>query len=127
MNLERTLGFSPKTESKAGASLQRVKLDGSSLAKAMAHWRGLSGADRPSLRSLSRSEGEDKSAWLNIVLDTGGQDARLCLELPLGGGALPDFSSIWPYCRWWQEELATFAGLKFEGADKDSGVAWRLA
>lgn len=127
MNLERALGFSPKADHKPGASLQRVRLDDSSLARVMGHWRSCSAADRPSLRSLSRSEGDGKGAWLNIVLDTGSPEARLCLELPLGDSALPDFSSIWPYCRWWQEELSTFAGLKFEGAEKNSGVAWRLA
>jgi hypothetical protein len=126
MNLERALGFSPKAEFKPGASLQRVRLDEASLARAMGHWRSCAAADRPSLRSLSRSEGEDKKAWLNIVLDAGGQDARLCLEVPISG-ALPDFSSIWPHCRWWQEELSTFAGLKFEAAEKQAGVAWRLA
>ena len=127
MNIERALGFSPKVESKAGASLQRVKLDDSSLAKAMDHWRSCALADRPSLRALSRSEGDGQGAWLNIVLDAGDRDAWICLELPLGRDALPDFSSIWPYCRWWQEELSTFAGLKFEGTGKDSGVAWRLS
>lgn len=125
MNLERALGYSPKTESKPGASLQRVRLDGAALSRVMGHWRTCSSADRPSLRSLSRSS-SDTGDWLNIVLDTGAPEARLCLEVPITG-ALPDFSAVWPYCRWWQEELTNFAALKFEGAQTPAGVAWRLA
>lgn len=126
MNLERVLGFSPKLDSKPGASLQRARIDEQSLRRAVEHWRSLGPADLPSLRSVSRSDGDGQGSRLNLVLDLGGKDACLCLEIALDG-SLPDLSSVWPYCRWWQEELSTFSGVKFEGPEKTSGVAWRLA
>jgi hypothetical protein len=79
------------------------------------------------LRSLSRAHGDGLGPQLNLVLDPGGGEACICLELPLGGGLLPDLSSVWPYCRWWQEELSTFSGMEFDESEKSRGVAWRLA
>lgn len=127
MNGEIAFGIPLKFESRSGASLQKARIDGESLAKSFAHWRGLDPAKRPLLRSLSHSAGEDKNPVLNAVFDAGGNEGWVCLEVMDNGKAIPDFSSIWPYARWWQEELTLFGGLRFEGDGKIEGVAWRTA
>jgi hypothetical protein len=127
MNTDSAFGIPLRLESRPGASLQKARIDGEALAKAFAHWRGLDPAKRPLLRSLSHSAGEDKNPVLNAVFDLGGKEGWICLELMDNGKAFPDFSAIWPYGRWWQEELTLFSGLRFEGTAGIEGVSWRLA
>jgi hypothetical protein len=80
--------------------------------------------DRPPLRSLALAPGPDEAPVLNLVFDLGGGQPHLCVRVP-AKDRLPDFSALWPYCAWWQEELSLFSGLKFEEAPKGVGVNWR--
>jgi hypothetical protein len=122
--LESALGFSVKAEHKGGASLQKVALEGNELQKAFRHWQGLGEEERPPLRSLVLAPGPNEAPALNLVFDLGGDQPYLCVCVPVKD-RLPDFSALWPYCAWWQEELSLFSGLKFGEAARNAGVNWR--
>jgi hypothetical protein len=113
-----------KAEHKGGASLQKVSLNRNELEKVFRHWQGISEEERPPLRSLALAPGPDEAPALNLVFDLGGSQPYLCVRVPVTD-RLPNFSTLWPYCAWWQEELSLFSGLKFDEAAKNAGVNWR--
>ena len=120
LSLEKALGFSPKAEGgHAGASLRRIVLSQQQLDEVYRHWEN-------QIRALAPSASEAGKTILNVVLDLGGDQPYVNLELA-AGLALPDFSAIWPYCGWWQEELKAFGEMAFAGGARIEGVTWRLA
>jgi hypothetical protein len=121
LSLEQACGCRPELKTRGG-SLVEARVDATTVREIFAHWQRLAADDLPSLRALHLSP---DGAIFRLVLDLREPGRWFCLETtPVG--ELPDFSAVWPHCRWWQDELATFAGLVFEGK-KEEGVSWRLA
>lgn len=128
MGVEAVLGFSPPVDERDSASITRVPVDHDGLMKLVGHWSALSPTKIPALQGITISPGEESRILLNLLIDQGGAGPFLCVEADMPRDrVLPNFSSIWPYADWWQEELAVFFGVRFESKNAKEGVAWRRA
>jgi hypothetical protein len=130
MRLENILGFTPPSVDRETRSLHRVRISASALPEIFARWKAYAAGELPGLTGITVSPADESRLLLNLLLDLGSEAPMVCVEFDLAkGAALPDFSLVWPHCRWWQEELSVFAGLQFgpEAGGAKGGVSWRRA
>jgi Ni,Fe-hydrogenase III component G len=127
VSLEQAFGFSPRLEGGGKSPLPVFRVDESKLSALMRHWESLDGAKLPCLSGINTSPAESSRALLNLFFDLGNGEPVVCMEAELAGDrAFPDFSRVWPYAAWWQEELRTFAGVRFAGISSGRRVQWQL-
>jgi len=126
--LELLLGDCCPVPRETGGRLIEISVDSATLAKLVAHWRGLSEGTRPRLRGMAAPSGaREAGRQLQLVFDVGGLSPPVLISAPLPpGGELPAVSAAWPYAAWWEEEIRFFE----EGVGRASGgaeleVAWQ--
>jgi hypothetical protein len=128
LSIEEALGFSPEILEGSNFSIQRVSVDMEALLQVYSRWCGLARVRAPRLLGITIAPGEESRVQLHLVLDLGGVGPFLCLEADLPRDrVLPDFSLVWRYAAWWQEELSVFYGLRFDGKKIPEEISWRLA
>jgi Ni,Fe-hydrogenase III component G len=119
-------GFAP--EAGQAGSLAVLRADEEALARMVRHWDALSPAELPCLHGLTTSPGDSSRAVLNLLFDLGEGASLVCVEADFPRDrTFPDLSRLWPHAAWWQDELAVFSGIRFEGSRQEGGVRWRLA
>ena len=114
----------PQAQAGAGMGL-RVDLD--AFQEIVSHWRSLPAERRPHLRAILPSSSESSRHYLNYVFEVP-EEPRLFLlgvDVPLDR-VLPSVASVWPYARWWQEELGVFTGVRYEGARAREELPWQV-
>jgi hypothetical protein len=119
-------GHCPAPKAAGSGRLLETAAGAEAFAKLLQHWHSLPEASRPRLRGLTVSR--EPSPALLLVLEIGGRLPFLLLSVEgAGAGALPSIAGIWPYSRWWEEELGGFERVSFARRGEESGVAWRRA
>jgi len=121
-------GVAPVRKIGKWPTLQPIHFDLNALEKVLERWKNIEEDALPRLLGLTVSPNIEGRPILNIFFETDPACliARLESEIP-ADGSVPDFSQVWPYSSWWQEELSVFSRIRFAGHDPQEGIRWRLA
>ncbi len=101
-----------------------------SFTRLVKHWRALPAGSRPRLRGLSLSREPAVSRRVQLVIDVGGANPFLLLSTDWAPHRpIPTLGEIWPYARWWEEEIRCFERIAVEAGpesqSKHKEVQWR--